>query len=92
MFFTVESPSRNLASREHIYKTFGVAGPASALSSLSHKLKGGYACICERALPGKLPLSSVIFIPFHSLNYGLSFYLESYVFEVIYDVPIHIIL
>lgn len=45
MFSTIESPSHNLASRERIYKTYGVAGPASALSSLSHKLKGGYACI-----------------------------------------------
>lgn len=45
MFSTIESPSRNLASRERIYKNYGVAGPASALSSLSHKLKGGYACL-----------------------------------------------
>ena len=48
MFSTIESPSRNLASRERIYKNYGVAGPASALSSLSHKLKGGYACLHHR--------------------------------------------
>lgn len=43
MFSTIEFVSRNLASRERIYKNYGVAGPASALSSLSHKLKGGRA-------------------------------------------------
>lgn len=44
LFSTVETPSCCLASRERIYKTSDVAGPASAISSLSHKLKGGYAC------------------------------------------------
>lgn len=43
---TLETPSRSLASRERIYKSNDVAGPASAISSLSHKLKGGYACQC----------------------------------------------
>lgn len=44
LFPTVETPSCCLASRERIYKTSEVAGPASAISSLSLKLKGGYAC------------------------------------------------
>lgn len=44
LFSTVETSSCCLASRERIYKSSDVAGPASALSSLSHKLKGGYAC------------------------------------------------
>ncbi|XP_064502012.1 E3 ubiquitin-protein ligase MYCBP2 isoform X15 [Pseudopipra pipra] len=35
-----KTPSCCLASRERIYKTSDVAGPASAISSLSHKLKG----------------------------------------------------
>ncbi|XP_048349653.1 E3 ubiquitin-protein ligase MYCBP2 isoform X14 [Sphaerodactylus townsendi] len=35
-----KTPSRSLASRERIYKSNDVAGPASAISSLSHKLKG----------------------------------------------------
>lgn len=40
------SISQPCFSRERIYKNYGVVGPASALlSSLSHKLKGGYACL-----------------------------------------------
>ncbi|XP_030799580.1 E3 ubiquitin-protein ligase MYCBP2 isoform X16 [Camarhynchus parvulus] len=35
-----KTPSCCLASRERIYKSSDVAGPASAISSLSHKLKG----------------------------------------------------
>lgn len=50
LFSTVETPSCCLASRERIYKTSDVAGPASAISSLSHKLKGGYACQHSKAI------------------------------------------
>nr|XP_025976649.1 E3 ubiquitin-protein ligase MYCBP2 isoform X14 [Dromaius novaehollandiae] len=51
-----------LASRERIYKTSDVAGPASAISSLSHKLKGDRVNFTAAARPvspaGKSDMSS----------------------------------
>ncbi|XP_064912171.1 E3 ubiquitin-protein ligase MYCBP2 isoform X6 [Columba livia] len=57
-----KTPSCCLASREPIYKTSDVAGPASALSSLSHKLKGDRMNFTGAARPispaGKSDMSS----------------------------------
>ncbi|XP_075774972.1 E3 ubiquitin-protein ligase MYCBP2 isoform X15 [Pelodiscus sinensis] len=56
-----KTPSRCLASRERIYKSSDVAGPASAISSLSHKLKGDRMNFTAAARPvspaGKSDLS-----------------------------------
>nr|XP_048708729.1 E3 ubiquitin-protein ligase MYCBP2 isoform X16 [Caretta caretta] len=46
-----KTPSRCLASRERIYKSSDVAGPASAISSLSHKLKGDRVNFTATARP-----------------------------------------
>ncbi|CAI5771732.1 E3 ubiquitin-protein ligase MYCBP2 isoform X11 [Podarcis lilfordi] len=46
-----ETPSCCLASRERIYKSNDVAGPASAISSLSHKLKGDRVNFTAAARP-----------------------------------------
>ncbi|XP_042717606.1 E3 ubiquitin-protein ligase MYCBP2 isoform X22 [Chrysemys picta bellii] len=46
-----KTPSRCLASRERIYKSSDVAGPASAISSLSHKLKGDRVNFTAAARP-----------------------------------------
>ncbi|XP_062492910.1 E3 ubiquitin-protein ligase MYCBP2 isoform X6 [Pezoporus occidentalis] len=57
-----KTPSCCLASRERIYKTSDVAGPASAISSLSHKLKGDRMNFTGAARPispsGKSDMSS----------------------------------
>ncbi|XP_032297950.1 E3 ubiquitin-protein ligase MYCBP2 isoform X17 [Coturnix japonica] len=57
-----KTPSCCLASRERIYKTSDVAGPASAISSLSHKLKGDRVNFTGAARPispaGKSDMSS----------------------------------
>ncbi|XP_059573809.1 E3 ubiquitin-protein ligase MYCBP2 isoform X17 [Alligator mississippiensis] len=57
-----KTPSCCLASRERIYKTSDVAGPASAISSLSHKLKGDRTNFTAAARPvspaGKTDISS----------------------------------
>ncbi|XP_048823594.1 E3 ubiquitin-protein ligase MYCBP2 isoform X14 [Lagopus muta] len=56
------TPSCCLASRERIYKTSDVAGPASAISSLCHKLKGDRVNFSGAARPispaGKSDMSS----------------------------------
>ncbi|XP_052561745.1 E3 ubiquitin-protein ligase MYCBP2 isoform X14 [Tympanuchus pallidicinctus] len=56
------TPSCCLASRELIYKTSDVAGPASAISSLCHKLKGDRVNFSGAARPispaGKSDMSS----------------------------------
>ncbi|XP_028941800.1 E3 ubiquitin-protein ligase MYCBP2-like, partial [Antrostomus carolinensis] len=57
-----KTPSCCLASRERIYKSSDVAGPASAISSLSHKLKGDRMNFTGAARPispaGKSDVSS----------------------------------
>lgn len=71
LFSAVETPSCCLASRERIYKTSDVAGPASAISSLSHKLKGGYACQHSKVIQTlrlKCFFSSFHSFSFHSFN------------------------
>lgn len=64
-FSTVETPSCSLASRERIYKSNDVAGPATAISSLSHKLKGGYACRCRQAIQNTLEVYKKVFSYFN---------------------------
>lgn len=68
LFSAVETPSCCLASRERIYKTSDVAGPASAISSLSHKLKGGYACKHGEVIQ-ILHSKCYVFSSFHSFSF-----------------------